>query len=72
MWSRPTRGCVGRRAPFERQRLPIATPVDGLWERADDETRRRGGGIGLYRVTRQCAALLAHDPRPGRGDLRIN
>ena len=33
---------------------------------------RQGSGIGLYRVSRDGATLLYHDPSPGCGSLRLN
>ncbi len=61
---------------FERQGvalLPHAEEPVLLARRAERPSGNRGaGGIGLYRVTAQGATLLAHDPEPGCGNLRLN
>lgn len=63
-------------ALFERQGLPLLPPaiVPVHPARRDPRpSRKKGdGGIGLYRVSAQGALLLAYDPHPGCGSLRLN
>jgi hypothetical protein len=61
---------------FEKQGLSllpqVVTAVHPAAREAGPDGRRPMQGIGLYRVSVEGAALLAHDPEPGCADLFTN
>lgn len=61
---------------FENQRLPLlpqtVLPTHPARQEPALDGKKRDGGIGLYRVSDRGAALIAYDPEPGCGGLRIN
>jgi hypothetical protein len=61
---------------FEKQGLPLLpqaiAPVHPARREAGPDGKRSKQGISLYRVHAQGAALLAHDPQPGCGNLWVN
>ena len=61
---------------FEKQGLPLlpqsVSAVHPAARAPDRNGRTPAQGIGLYRVSPAGATLLAHDPKPGCGDLHTN
>jgi len=61
---------------FEKQGLPLlpqtVAPIDPALRQPGPDGRKPVQGIGLYRVSAEGAALLAYEPQPGCGDLRID
>lgn len=61
---------------FRRQGLALLPqtllPLHPALVEPGSDGRKDDGGIGLYRVSPQGAALLAYNPQPGCGGLRLN